>query len=88
VSWVRGATVADINGDGHPDIVFIDDPMVMMGVGDGTFIEANNNLLVGTDCHLADFDKDGHLDLFCARLNDSDPRASGSLTGTRMELLP
>jgi hypothetical protein len=62
--------------------------MVMMGVGDGTFIEANNNLLVGTDCHLADFDKDGHLDLFCARLNDSDPRASGSLTGTRMELLP
>jgi hypothetical protein len=79
VSWVKGATVADINGDGHPDIVFIDDPMVMMGVGDGTFIEANNNLLVGTDCHLADFDKDGHLDLFCARLNDSDPRASGSL---------
>jgi hypothetical protein len=78
-SWIKGATVADINGDGHPDIVFIDDPVVMLGVGDGTFTEANNNILVGTDCHLADFDKDGHLDLFCARLNDSGPRASGSL---------
>jgi hypothetical protein len=71
VSWVKGATVADINGDGHPDIVFTDDPMVMLGVGDGTFTEASNNLLVGTDCHLADFDKDGHLDLFCARLGVS-----------------
>ncbi len=76
VSWVKGATVADINGDGHPDIVFTDDPMVMLGVGDGTFIEANNNLLVGTDCHLADFDMDGHLDLFCARLGASDPATS------------
>ncbi len=70
-AWIKGATVADINGDGNPDIVFVDDPMVMLGVGDGTFTEANNNLLVGTDCHLADFDKDGHLDLFCARFDGS-----------------
>ena len=64
-SWIKGATVADINGDGHPDVIFRDDPMVMLGVGDGTFTEANNNLLVGTDCHLADFEMRGHLDLFC-----------------------
>src|SRR6201996_5158213 len=70
-SWIKGATIADVNGDGHPDIVFVDDPMVMLGVGDGTFIEANNNLLVGADCHLGDFDKDGHLDLVCARLSAS-----------------
>jgi VCBS repeat protein len=83
VSWVKGATVADINGDGHPDIVFTDDPMVMLGVGDGTFTEANNNLLVGTDCHLADFDKDGHLDLFCARLGDS---GQGTSSGNLLEI--
>ena len=72
-SWIKGATVADINGDGHPDVIFRDDPMVMLGVGDGTFTEANNNLLVGTDCHLAEFEKRGHLDLFCARLDTSSP---------------
>jgi hypothetical protein len=83
VSWVKGATVADINGDGHPDIVFIDDPMVMLGVGDGTFIEANNNLLVGTDCHLADFDKGGRLDLFCSRLATS---SQGTLLRYSLEI--
>jgi hypothetical protein len=65
-SFLKGATVADINGDGHPDIVFTDDPLVMYGVGDGTFTAARSNLIAGTSCHLADFDKDGHLDLFCA----------------------
>jgi FG-GAP-like repeat/Bacterial Ig-like domain (group 3) len=74
-SWIKGATVADINGDGHPDIVFTDDPMVMLGVGDGTFTEANNNLLVGADCHLADFDKGGRPDLFCSRLTTSNQGA-------------
>ncbi len=39
-SWLKGATVADINGDGHPDIVLIDEPLVMLGVGDGTFTGA------------------------------------------------
>jgi hypothetical protein len=65
-SFLKGATIADINGDGHPDIVYTDDPLVMYGVGDGTFTAARSNLIVGTSCHLADFDKDGHLDLFCA----------------------
>jgi hypothetical protein len=65
-SFLKGATVADINGDGHPDLVYTDDPVVMYGVGDGTFTAARSNLIAGTGCHLADFDKDGHLDLFCA----------------------
>jgi hypothetical protein len=67
-SWLKGATVADINGDGHPDIVLIDQPLVMLGVGDGTFTGAYT---AGpwTGCHLADFDKDGRLDLFCTLFN-------------------
>jgi hypothetical protein len=67
-SWLKGATVADINGDGHPDIVLIDEPLVMLGTGDGSFTGAYT---AGpwTGCHLADFDKDGHLDLFCTLFN-------------------
>jgi FG-GAP-like repeat len=65
---LQNAMVADINGDGHPDIVFGYDPLVMFGVGDGTFTGAYT---VGpwTGCHLADFDQDGHLDLFCTLEN-------------------
>jgi hypothetical protein len=68
-SWpIKGVTVADINEDGHPDLVFVDDPLVMLGKGDGTFSEAYTaGPWIG--CHLADFDKDGHLDLFCTLLN-------------------
>jgi len=62
-------TVADINGDGHPDLIFSQNALTLYGVGDGTFTRANSDAGTSTNCHLADFDKDGHLDLFCANLN-------------------
>jgi len=62
------ASVADINGDGHPDIVFSENGLALYGRGDGTFTE-NSTAGPSTQCHLAEFDKDGHLDLFCAYLN-------------------
>jgi hypothetical protein len=65
-SWQK-VSVADVNGDGHPDLVFVDDPLVLYGLGDGTF-NRSNSLGPWTGCHLGDFDKDGHLDLFCSRM--------------------
>jgi hypothetical protein len=52
----------DVNGDGIPDIVAGGDQLaVLLGIGDGTF--RPGSILTGSSPGLADFNKDGKLDL-------------------------
>jgi uncharacterized protein (UPF0548 family) len=60
--------VADVNGDGKPDVVAANNGGVgaLLGNGDGTFQAAlftYTLALGGTQIALADFDGDGHLDI-------------------------
>jgi hypothetical protein len=67
---VGQASIADLNGDHHLDIVFpdsccLDDVSVLLGKGDGTF-QNQVNYAVGVQPEnvvIADFDDDGVLDL-------------------------
>jgi VCBS repeat-containing protein len=67
-----GLSVSDVNGDGHPDLVFTDTATntvaVVLGKGDGSF-RAPNYYAVGflpTSVAVADANGDGQPDLFIA----------------------
>jgi hypothetical protein len=73
--------VGDLNGDGRPDIVWIqmDKPStahILLAQANGTYLAAANVSMSGYDesCVLDDFNQDHHLDLACSEYS-----ASGSL---------
>ena len=65
------ATVADVDGDGHPDLFigYYDGPnQLLLNVGDGTFQEAaymipSSEVLNTNSIAVADFNNDGQLDI-------------------------
>ncbi len=62
------SAVADVNGDGKPDLLYAEGPTVALGNGDGTF-GAYQNFSQPFDytnlCAFHDMDGDGHLDAVC-----------------------
>jgi hypothetical protein len=71
--WSFSAAVADISGDGWPDL-FISHHWHPAGLWlnnhDGTFSPADvsffSSILDRHDCHAADFNQDGRKDIFCS----------------------
>ncbi|MGA7523887.1 MAG: FG-GAP-like repeat-containing protein [Acidobacteriaceae bacterium] len=63
-SDVPAWSVADLNGDGKPDLISSFGPLVYLGNGDGTF-NAGKNYGSFDTCILHDMDGDGHLDAVC-----------------------
>jgi len=74
--WKCDPVVADVNGDGHPDIAAVPrlghGPRVWLGNGAGQWTESSEGLAYenaascGGGVELADINKDGHLDLAVA----------------------
>jgi hypothetical protein len=84
----QGVAVADLNGDGHPDMIVVDaqcdaqcyecvqsQVSVLLGNGDGTFQPAVNYPAgnQGQSVALGDLDADGHLDVVVANTCQSMP---------------
>lgn len=64
----RGLALADMNADGHLDVIVSQPNRLLLGRGDGTFRDATDELgIAGEDYFLgvlaADFDRDGRKDL-------------------------
>ncbi len=81
----RSVAIADLDGDGHPDIVTgnanSDTIAVLRGKGDGTF-EAAEEFLSGNfplDVQLVDLNRDGILDVVFVSTNDPDNPADRAL---------
>jgi len=77
-SFPVSVRVADVNGDGHPDLVVTNagsnDLSVLLGQGDGTFA-TQQRLAAGTSpgaVAVADVNSDGHSDLIVANANSND----------------
>ncbi|HWF37996.1 MAG TPA: FG-GAP-like repeat-containing protein [Candidatus Acidoferrales bacterium] len=68
-----GACIFDYNGDGKPDIFFVNfegkgDSALFKNIGEGKFVNETKNAKLdfhgeGTSCAFGDYDNDGHLDL-------------------------
>ena len=66
-TWGPSLALADLNGDGHLDLVNVQGPNVRLGKGDGTFAEAVS--YPTADPHsitLGDLNGDGYLDIVAA----------------------
>ena len=71
--WTFGAAVADINGDGWPDIfvarhwhpanLYLNNKNGTFSASDVTYFQSITDR---HDCHVADFSKDGREDIFCS----------------------
>lgn len=70
-NWPSAIVTADLNGDGKPDLVYMDygatatasTTHILLGNGDGTFTPGQTLATTGTAIAAADFDGDGHPDL-------------------------
>jgi len=63
-SGVSAVAVADVNGDGNPDMVAVGGSVsVFLGNGDGTFQAAINYAVAGSSIAIADLNGDGKPDL-------------------------
>ena len=70
-SWPAGIESADLNGDGHPDLIYTDygatatssTTHILLSNGDGTFTPGQTIATAGASIAVADFDRDGHPDL-------------------------
>lgn len=73
-------TIADVNGDGKPDILWPNGPEVELGNGDGSFGPLMNysappyNIAL---CTFHDMDSDGHLDAVCGYAETSNGDTTG-----------
>jgi hypothetical protein len=79
--YSHGVEVGDIDADGFPDLITTgyDGIRILTNMGDGTFrsLPSSTHHISGEGWHssaaLADFNNDGHLDLYCVRYVDWSP---------------
>jgi hypothetical protein len=77
--WGQGATAADYDGDGWPDLylTFFGESVLLRNQGDGTFRDVTARAGLGapgwsTGAAWGDYDRDGDLDLYVAQYVDLD----------------